>query len=280
MATTTKCDCICVPREEYELLKAQNKPKKAPSKAKRATTKPKASKPRQKAVQTARIAEPKPIMIEAPKVKTSKAKTKSKDKAKAKPPAKKAAKPKAKVNTVYVVDYPQALPAPKKNIPYKGKVIERREKKVKAIEAPRETIIMKETVMIETPKEEKPKKEHKLAKRAIAGAIIAGKAGATKAIQVSEERKQRKAEKMLAKREKAQAKAKIKTEYSVNYPQALPAPKRDAIPTRSETVPQLPAPKQEYVPNSNIRQLNNCEDKSGLAKKMCMVRNRKKARDY
>ena len=252
MATTTKCDCICVPRDEYEMLKAKKAVKKTASKPKRVSAKPKTSKPRQRAVQTPRIAEPKVIMIEEPKVtakKTApKTKAKPKTKGKSKAAVKTKTKPKAKMNTVYEVDYPQALPAPKSDVPYNGKVIERRVKTPK-IEAPRqETAVIK----IEAPKQEKVKKDRQLAKRALA-----------KARQLTDAHAEKTARKMLAKRE-AQAQAQV---------QALPAPRQEALPTRE--VPQLPAPKETI-----IRQLENCEGKGYFAKKACMARNRKLARDY
>ena len=252
MATTTKCDCICVPRDEYEMLKAKKAVKKTASKPKRATTKPKTSKPRQRAVQTARIAEPKVLMIEEPKVTAKKTAQKTKPKAKTKSKAKAAVKtktkPKAKMNTVYEVDYPQALPAPKRNVPYNGKVIERRVKTPK-VEAPRQEATV---IKIEAPKQEKVKKDRQLAKRAIA-----------KAKQLKEAKAEKMAEK-LVRREREESQAQV---------MALPAPRPEALPTRE--VPQLPAPKE-----TTVRQLENCEGKSYFAKRACMARNRKLARDY
>ena len=235
------------------MLKAKKAVKKTASKPKRATTKPKTSKPRQRAVQTPRIAEPKVIMIEEPKVTAKKTAPKTKSKAKTKPKAKAAVKtktkPKAKMNTVYEVDYPQALPAPKRDVPYNGKVIERRVKTPK-VEAPRQNVSV---VKIEAPKQEKVKKDRQLAKRALA-----------KARQLTDAHAENTARKMLAKREKAQAQAQV---------MALPAPKQEALPARE--VPQLPAPREPTV-----RQLENCEGKGYIAKKACMARNRKLARDY
>lgn len=276
----TKCDCICVPRDEYEAMKAKKAVKKTASKPKRATTKPKTSKPRQRAVQTPRIAEPKVIMIEEPKVTATKTAPKTKPKAKTKSKAKAAVKtktkPKAKMNTVYEVDYPQALPAPKRDVPYNGKVIERRVKTPK-IEAPRQNVSV---VKIEAPKQEKVKKDRQLAKRALAGAVIVGASTKQAAKVLNEARKERKAQKALARRNPT-------TVYEVDYRQALPAPKAkidfEPSPPKDEVlsalqgreVLQLQAPKE-----TTVRQLENCEGKGYFAKKACMARNRKLARDY
>ena len=270
MATTTKCDCICVPRDEYEAMKAKKAVRKTASKPKRATTKAKTSKLRQRAVQTPRIAEPKVIMIEEPKVTAKKTAPKTKSKAKAKSKSKAAVKtktkPKAKMNTVYEVDYPQALPAPKRNVPYNGKVIERRTKAPKIKAPSQETVVVKETVMIEAPKKEKPKKDRQLAKRALAGAVIVGASTRQAAKVLNEARRERKAQKALARRNPT-------TVYEVDYPQALPAPRQETLPARE--VPQLQAPKE-----ATIRQMETCEGKGYFAKKACMARNRKLARDY
>ena len=265
MATTTKCDCICVPRDEYEAMKAKKAVRKTASKPKRATTKAKTSKPRQRAVQTPRIAEPKVLMIEEPKVTAKKTapKTKSKAKSKSKAAVKTKTKPKAKMNTVYEVDYPQALPAPKRNVPYNGKVIERRTKAPK-VEAPRQNVSV---VKIEAPKKEKPKKDRQLAKKALAGAVIVGASTRQAAKVLNEARRERKAQKALARRNPT-------TVYEVDYPQALPAPRQETLPARE--VPQLPAPKVE----ATIRQMETCEGKGYFAKRACMARNRKLARDY
>lgn len=253
------------------MLKGKKAVRKTASKPKRATTKPKASKPRQRAVQTPRMAEPKVLMIEEPKVTAKKTATKSKAKSKAKTKAatkskavaKSKAKSKAKLNTVYEVAYPQSLPAPKTT--YKGKVLERRTKTAK-IEAPRQdTVIVKETVMIEPPKE-KVKKDRQLAKRALAGAVLVGASTKQATKVLAQATKERKAQRQLARREKT-------TVYAVDYPQSLPAPKQDVLPARE--TPQLPPPK-----TSTVRQMETCEGKGYLARKACQARNRKIARDY
>lgn len=264
MATTTKCDCICVPRDEYERLKAQKGPKKTSKKSKTVSAKAKASKPRQKATKTQRITEPQVLMIEEPKVKAKKTakKTTKKTTAKAKTKAvtKTKSKPKAKTNTVYVVDYPPALSSPKKTA-YQGQVLERRTKAPKQVSAPRETVIVKETRMIEAPKEPKVKKESELKKRAISTAATIGIAGRETARKLNQARKDRKAERQAERLARRQS----NTVYEVDYPKALPSPGQAA----------LPAPKE-----TKVRQLENCEGKGFLGRKACEARNRKIARDY
>jgi len=261
----TKCDCICVPRDEYERLKAQKGTQKTARKPKTVSAKAKTSKPRQKARQTQRIAEPKVMAIAEPKAtakKTAK-KTTKKTTAKAKSKAVTKTKSKSKMNTVYEVDYPKSIPAPKKDVPYNGKVIERRTKAPKQVSAPRETVVVRETVKIEAPKESKVRKESELKKRAVATAAVVGIASRDTARRLNEARKERKAER-LARREQKQL-ARSSTVYEVDYPKALPSPQQAALPAPSE-------PK--------IRQLENCEGKGFFAKRACEARNRKAARDY
>ena len=153
----TKCDCICVPRDEYERLKAQKGTQKTARKPKTVSAKAKTSKTRQKARQTQRMAEPKVMAIAEPKetAKKTDKKTTKKTTAKTKSKAVTKTKSKPKMNTVYEVDYPKSIPAPKRDAPYNGKVIERRTKAPRQVSAPRETVVVRETVKIEAPKEPK-----------------------------------------------------------------------------------------------------------------------------
>ena len=179
---TTKCDCICVPRDEWEKLKGQKPKKTAPKKsvAKRKTpakkTAPKKKTvavqqlpaPTQKAIAEPTVSKPKTV----PKKSVAKRKTPAKKTVKAasykepksptyKPKAKKVAKPKKPKVAEYRIVKDEPTSVTVVSTPYRGKVLERRERKPlisQSSKTPRQTVNVIEVrspMPIEEPKSEK-----------------------------------------------------------------------------------------------------------------------------